>query len=91
MDIKEKALLMTPCEVCEMLGQKRGCRPEDDCYTCGIYAEIMFAQWDATCRLIRERTGKKKWPLPRCRATEAKMKGHYVGFYYKPERNLCQV
>lgn len=43
-----------------MLGQKRGCRPEDDCYTCGIYAEIMFAQWDATCRLIRERTGKKK-------------------------------
>ena len=60
MDIKEKALLMTPCEVCEMLGQKRGCRPEDDCYTCGIYAEIMFAQWDATCRLIRERTGKKK-------------------------------
>ena len=60
MDIKEKALLMTPCEVCEMLGQKRGCRPEDDCYTCGIYAEIMFAQWDATCKLIRERTGKKK-------------------------------
>ena len=60
MDIKEKALLMTPCEVCEMLGQKHGCRPEDDSYTCGIYAEIMFAQWDATCRLIRERTGKKK-------------------------------
>ena len=60
MDIKEKALLMTPCEVCEMLGQKRGCRPEDDCYTCGIYAEIMFAQWDATCKIIRERIGKKK-------------------------------
>ena len=51
---------MTPCEVCEMLGQKRGCRPEDDGYTCGIYAEIMFAQWDATCKIIRERTGKKK-------------------------------
>ena len=79
MDIKEKALLMTPCEVCEMLGQKRGCRPEDDCYTCGIYAEIMFAQWDATCRLIRERTGKEMTPaaLPRDRG--------------RNERTLCQL
>lgn len=41
MDIKEKALLMTPCEVCEMLGQKRGCRPEDDRYTCGITEKEM--------------------------------------------------
>ena len=79
MDIKEKALLMTPCEVCEMLGQKRGCRPEDDCYTCGIYAEIMFAQWDATRRLIRERTGAKMTPaaLPRDRG--------------RNERTLCQL
>lgn len=60
MDIKEKALLMTPCEVCEMLEFKRSKCVENSYRRCGIYAEIMFAQWDATCKLIRERTGKKK-------------------------------
>ena len=59
-EIGKAALTMTPCEVCEMLGQKRGCRPTEDAYSCGIYAEIICAQWDATCKLIRERTGKKK-------------------------------
>lgn len=60
MDIKEKALLMTPCEVCAMLDEKRCYRPAEDAYGCGIYAAIICAQWDATCKLIRERTGKKK-------------------------------
>lgn len=53
-------LSKTPCEICEMQGEKRCNKPQSDYYTCGIYAEIVIAQWDATCRLIRERTGKKK-------------------------------
>ena len=53
-------LAKTPCEICEMHGEKRCNKPQSDYYTCGIYAEIVIAQWDATCRLIRERTGKKK-------------------------------
>ena len=47
----EAELLKTPCEIC--------CRP-DDISGCGFNFEILFEQWDATCKLIRERTGKKK-------------------------------
>lgn len=43
-----------------MQGEKRCNKPQSDYYTCGIYAEIVIAQWDATCKLILERTGKKK-------------------------------
>lgn len=57
MDIKEKALLMTPCEMLEF---KRSKCVENSYRRCGTYAEIICSQWDDTCRLIRERTGKKK-------------------------------
>lgn len=60
MDIKEKALLMTPCEVCEMLEFKRSKCVENFYRHCGTYAEIVCSQWDETCKLLRERTGKKK-------------------------------
>jgi len=53
-------LLKTPCEICK----ERGLWPDycapDNTYSCGFYFEILFEQWDATCKLIRERTGKKK-------------------------------
>ena len=60
MDIKEKALLMDPCDICKMLGFKRSKCVENSYRLCGTYAEIVCSQWDATCKLIRERTGKKK-------------------------------
>lgn len=59
-EIGKAALTMTPCEICAMLDERRCYRPSEDAYGCGIYAEIIFAQWDATCKLIRERTGKQK-------------------------------
>ena len=59
-EIGKAALTMTPCEICAMLDEKRCYRPTEDAYGCGIYAEIICAQWDATCKLIRELTGKKK-------------------------------
>lgn len=67
MDIKEKALLMTPCEVCEMLGQKRGCRPEDDRYTCGIYAEIILRSGTRPAGLSGSAQANRKRNDP-CRA-----------------------
>lgn len=58
--LRKDVLSKTPCEICEMQGEKRCNKPQSDYYTCGIYTEIVIAQWDATCKLIRERTGKKK-------------------------------
>ena len=52
-------LLKTPCEICRERGLwSSGCTT-DDRFSCGIYWEILFEKWDATCRLIRERTKKK--------------------------------
>lgn len=56
----EAELLKTPCEICRERGLwSSGCTT-DDRFSCGIYWETLFEQWDATCRLIRERTNKKK-------------------------------
>lgn len=56
----EAELLKTPCEICRERGLwQYYCRP-DDITGCGFNFEILFEQWDATCKLIRERTGKKK-------------------------------
>ena len=56
----EADLLKTPCEICRERGLwSSGCTT-DDRFFCGIYWETLFEQWDATCKLIRERTGKKK-------------------------------
>lgn len=58
-DIAREALLMKPCNICVMLGEKRCTRPSEDSFSCGIYAEIVCAQWNATCKLIRAHTDKK--------------------------------
>ncbi len=53
-------LLKTPCEICRERGLcSSGCTTDGQ-FSCGIYWEILFEQWDATCKLIQERTGKKK-------------------------------
>lgn len=55
----EAELLKTPCEICKERGLwKDYCRP-DDISGCGFNFEILFEHWDATCKLIRERTKKK--------------------------------
>ena len=55
----EADLLKTPCEICKERGLcSSGCTA-DGRFSCGIYWEILFEQWDATCKLIRERTKKK--------------------------------
>ena len=59
-EIGKAALTMTPCEICAMLGTSRSACTENSYKCCGTYTEIICAQWDATCKLIRERTGKKK-------------------------------
>lgn len=56
----EAELLKKPCEICKERGLWRSGCTTDGRFSCGIYWEILFEQWDATCKLIRERTGKKK-------------------------------
>lgn len=53
-------LLKTPCEICRERGLRSSGCTADGQFSCGIYWETLFEQWDATCKLIRERTGKKK-------------------------------
>lgn len=55
----EADLLKTPCEICREHGLWRSSCTTDGRVSCGIYWEILFEQWDATCKLIRERTKKK--------------------------------
>lgn len=55
----EANLLKTPCEICRERGLWRSGCTTDGRFSCGIYWEILFEQWDATCRLIQERTKKK--------------------------------
>ena len=58
-EIKRELLLMEPCALCRHSGHgKNGCT-ENSYRRCGVYAEIVCAQWDETCRLIRERAKKK--------------------------------
>lgn len=59
MRITRKTLLLEPCKLCVMLGMDKEKCTENSYRRCGIYAEIVCAQWDATCKLIRERTKKK--------------------------------
>lgn len=55
----EAELLKTPCEICRERGLwSSGCTTDGQ-FSCGIYWEILFEKWDATCKLIRERTKKK--------------------------------
>lgn len=53
-------LLKTPCEICRERGPRSSGCTTDGRFSCGIYWEILFEQWDTTCKLIRERTSKKK-------------------------------
>ena len=55
----EAELLKKPCEICKERGLWRSGRTTDGRFSCGIYWEILFEPWDATCKLIRERTKKK--------------------------------
>lgn len=59
MRITRKMLLPEPCKVCVMLGMDKEKCTDLSYRRCGIYAEIVCAQWDATCKLIRAHTDKK--------------------------------
>ena len=53
-------LIVPPCELCRRRKLWRSGCNADDSYSCGIYWDLLFEQWDATCKLIYERTGKRK-------------------------------
>lgn len=56
----KKELVQPVCQVCIDRGLwKNYCKP-DDHSGCGFFAKIWLEQWEETCKLIRERTGKKK-------------------------------
>lgn len=56
----KNALLLSPCKLCKQLYPEKAKCNMVKMGGCNVWLTIFFEQWDATCRLIRERTGKKK-------------------------------